>query len=871
MATSLYAQFLKEHSKEEAEELLKKYPCYFCSRKCNQICYKALGYGAHKPTIMFVSDFIHNNWATSGKAFSGPIVPVLMKMFGKIGIGLEDVYYTSLVKCSTSNNIHNKKEVAPNKEITNFCSPYLDKEIKNKKPKVIIACGQGALSYFFPKYKMAEKRCQVLWSDQYQCNVVPIYNPEVMSVTYEFDDIIYKALEQAYNSAYYPDKLKFPEVKYLNVTNIELLRQIAERVKQVDRFAYDLETNSITYNKAKILSIGISWAKNTAVAWPLWVKDEEACEKELEGLTGKERMKKATELDHNPPLKKFWKDGEWDEALKLTKEIFETTNCKKGGHNTFFDNLVLHYNGIEVKNYCYDTMVMKHLLDEEREKSLDYCSWIYTDKGGYKMEKEVYLKSGESNYANIPLDVLLKYNAGDAAVTYELYDVFKPQIIAQGLSYEMGSIRMPLQKVLMEACIYGMHVDRQYLRDTNTQLTKDIKEIEEKMLPTLKKYYGNDVRIISGKEDADNGGNTFNINSADCLKDLLFNKMKLKSSGTTDSGAPSTNESALLKLSRKGVEMADLILQRKKKFKFKTTYIDGMEELLDEDDRIHPSFNVCGTESGRLSSSSPNVQQIPRDKTIKRIFSAKDGYEIGECDFSQAELRVMAALANDITMKRIYDEGRDLHMELAVTAFHKPADQIDKEQRTVAKTCNFLIGYSGGPDTLKDNLTDAGIEISKNEAKRIIDTWHKKFKEASSFLAQCNRRFQQTGLLVTPFGRRRRFCRTFTDDYLNQKKGREGQNFIIQSTAAELAFLSLINIAREVKKYGGHVISTVHDSILIEYPVEQRDNIARVCKQYTWVTYPFLNGLYMKSDFECAQSWGNKKKYDVETGKFEED
>ena len=185
-----------------------------------------------------------------------------------------------------------------------------------------------------------------------------------------------------------------------------------------------------------------------------------------------------------------------------------------------------------------------------------------------------------------------------------------------------------------------------------------------------------------------------------------------------------------------------------------------MEELLDENDRIHPSFNVCGTESGRLSSSNPNVQQIPRDKTIKRIFTAPDGYEIGECDFSQAELRVMAALSNDITMKRIYEQDRDLHMELAVTAFHKPASEIDKEQRTVAKTCNFLIGYAGGPDTLKANLTDAGIEITKTEAERIIKTWHDKFKFASSFLNSCNRRFQKDGFLVTPFGRRRRMCRT---------------------------------------------------------------------------------------------------------------
>lgn len=865
-----YSQFVKENSREQADLKVQENPCTFCSLQDNGICYKASGMGSSKPVFMVVADFMRKNWFSSCVPFSGPVVPLLQDLFKKVNININECYFTSLVKCASSKSLKGGKEVAPKKEVIDYCSKYLDMEMRTKCPKVVIACGQTALEFFFPKAKLSEKRCQALYSDTYNCYVVPIYNPEAMTSTYEFDDLIQKAFEQAYNAAYNPDKLKFPQTKYVNVTDINLLRQIGERVKQVDRFAYDLETNSITYTKAKILSVGISWAKNTGVAWPLWVKDEDACNKVLDGLEGSERTKMATKLDHDPILKKFWKDEEWDEVIKITKDIFENTDCKKGGHNTFFDNLVLHFNGISVKNYCYDTMIMKHLLDEESEKSLDYCSWIYTDKGGYKMEKEEYLKSDKSNFANIPLDVLLKYNAGDAAVTYELYDVFKPMLIEQNLCYEMGNIRIPLQKALMEACIYGMRVDREYLRETGKKLTKEIKEIEDKILPILQKHYGNDVVIVSEKSDG-KSTNEFNINSAQCLRDLLFNKMKLKSSGKTTAGEASTNESSLLKLARKGVEIADLILKRKKKFKFKTTYIDGMEELLDENDRVHPSFNVCGTESGRLSCSNPNLQQIPRDKTIKNIFKAPEGYEIGECDFSQAELRVMAALANDITMKRIYDQGRDLHLELASTAFKKPAEDITKEERTIAKTCNFLIGYAGGPDTLKANLSDGGVEISLKDAEKIINTWHHKFMDASTFLMTSNKRFIRDGILVTPFGRRRRMKRQFADDYLNQKKGREGQNFIIQGTAAELAFISLINIARDVKQFGGHVISTVHDSILIEYPKEQRKNIANICKKHTWITFPFLNGMYMKSDMEVAESWGNKKPINLDTGEYEEE
>ena len=868
---SEYARYIKEHSKEEAEALIKKDPCHFCSLKGNSFCNHSKGYGSKKPTFMVVSDFIRRGWITTGKPFSGPMVGPLLPMLGKIGINIEDIYWTSMVKCATCKDLKKGEDKAPKKEVIKFCSSILDKEIKELKPSVIIACGQTTLEFFFPKQKMSEKRCQVLWSEEYQCNVVPIYNPEALAVTYEFDDIIYKAFEQAYNSVYYPQKLQMPPVKYLKVKDLDMLRQVAERIKQVDRIAYDLETNAILYTKAKILSVGVSWAKNTGVSWPLWIKDEEACNKLLEGLPTKEKTKMATKLDHDPIIKKYWKEDEWDEVMKITKEIFETTECKKGGHNTFFDNLVLHFNGIEVKNYCYDTMVMKHLLDEEKEKSLDYCSWIYTDKGGYKMAKEKYLKSDNSNYANIPTDVLLEYNAGDAAVTYELYDIFKPQIVDQNLAYEMGTIRMPLQKALMEACIKGMKINREYLHKLNRELTQGIDELNEKILVYLKKYYGEDVHIINSAKEKGKYTNEFNINGADNLSDLLFKKMKLKSSSKTNTGKDSTDESALLKLARSGNEIADLILQRKKKFKFKTTYVDGMEEFMDENDRIHPSFNITGTETGRLSSSAPNVQQIPRDKSVKSIFEAEDGYELMECDFSQAELRVLAALSNDVVMKRIYEEGRDLHMELAMSAFNKPASEIDKEQRTVAKTANFLICYGGGAKTLQENLVDAGIHISEKEAQRILDTWHSKFKDASSFLEACGRRYLRDGILINPFGRRRRFLRLFADEYINSSYKRIGSNAVIQGTAAELAFLSLINIAREVKKFGGQVISTVHDSIIIEYPKEQRKNIASVCKKYTWVTYPFLNGLYMKSDCECDKVWGHKKPINPDTGEYIEE
>lgn len=331
-----YQQFIKEgHTKEEAQGLINTNPCTFCSLQNNQICIKARGYGSEHPKFMVVSDYMRRSWATKSMPFSGNVVSELQKVFKASNINPAEVYFTSLVKCASAKSLKYGEDTKPKKDNITYCSAYLEKEIADKKPQVIIACGQIALEYFFPKLKMAEKRCQVLKDDKHNCLVVPIYNPEAMTTTAEFDRIITKAFQQAYNAVYAPEKLKFPDVKYVKVTTLDMLRQVHNRIKEVDRIAYDLETNGVVYRTAKILSVGVSWAKNTGVSWPIWVKDQEACDKALEGLKGSERLKMASKLDHDPFIKKFWKDDEFEEVMAITKDIFENTKCKKGGHNTF--------------------------------------------------------------------------------------------------------------------------------------------------------------------------------------------------------------------------------------------------------------------------------------------------------------------------------------------------------------------------------------------------------------------------------------------------------------------------------------------------------------------------------------------------------
>lgn len=687
----------------------------------NPFCNFVQGYGSDHPTYMIVSDWVRHSWVKHNRLFSGNVTPELDNVLKTSGIKKDECYFTSLVKCPTikkQEKGRNEKEGNPKKDVIDVCSEYLKEEILQKRPKVIVALGAFSFNYFFPKLSLAEKRCQPLWyeidlgnNEKFGCYVVGIYHIENMVFTAEFDLIINKAFEQAYNLINHPEKTKHPQVNYKRITTINGLLNVLKRVKEVPVFAYDLEASSLNHRKAKLLSIGISWKVNTGISFPIYVKDTELCDKLLNNVAPKERRSLAATLDKNPPLKSFWGDKH-NEVMEIVKQIFAVP-CKKGGHNTWYDNLVLHYNGVEVNNYAFDTMIMYHLLDEERPKGLDDLSWVLTDKGGYKMEKEKYLSTSESNYANIPVDVLLDYNSGDADCTFEIYTKLKPKIIETGVAKLFAKICMPLQKILMKASIIGVKVDRQYVKDTQKLLENRIKDAEDAIKKIAEKYYPKVVIITeTAQKGKDPTTKYLNIASAKDLRELMFEKMGLKAISLTESGAQATDESTLKKLSKKN-DVAKLILEHRKASKLKSTYLDGMLEMLDENDRVHPSFNLCGTKTGRLASYDPNLQNIPRDKTIKRMFVPEEGYVMAEADMSQNELRVVAGLSNDSEMNRIYDSEGDIHTEFASTAFKKKLEDVTKEERSIAKCCfdenSFILttqGYVRAKDLGDKELID---------------------------------------------------------------------------------------------------------------------------------------------------------------------
>lgn len=877
-------QYIKANgcTEEEAQGLLKADPCALCYLNKNPYGRDVKGWGSTTPTFMVVSDYIRKGWISTGfKSFCGPLYTLLNKMMTEVGIDQKDVYYTSLVKCPTATSLKKGEDGKLKKEAVDYCSCKLEQEITQLKPKVIIACGQDALSYFFPNYKMAEKRCQILNDPKHNCVVIPIYNPEIMVTTAEFDRIIQKAFEQAYNYLYNKQKLACTEkLNYKRVTSLEMLKAVLNRVKEVEAFAYDVEASSLNPMEAKLLSIGISWKVNTGVAFPIYIVDSKEINKrlslasaEIDKAKTTEEKKKAKEsfnklekeIGANPPLISFWGDHH-AEVMDIVKQIFDAP-CKKGGHNIDYDNKVLYYNGIEVNHVTFDTMLMHHMLDEERPKDLDYLSWVDTDKGGYKMAKEEYLDTIKKSYAHIPLDVLLDYNAGDADTTFELYLKYKPLLIQEGMAKEFATVRMPLLVELINVSITGMKIDRNYIDTVRVELLNKISDCENKLKEFLKSFYPNVKIIQDSKEKGSEAGVTyFNIKSSADLSDLIYNKMKVKATILTESGKPSTNEAALIKLSKK-YPILSAILEHRKNTKFYDTYIKDMPSYMDKDDRVHANFKIATAVTGRMSVTDPALQTIPRDSTVKKMFVPEKGYGIMEVDFSQQELRCLAYLSNDTAMCRAYSQGKDLHMELAKSIFNKEEQDVTKEERTMAKCCNFLQAYGGGPSVLCENLEKMGVVISEAKARKIIDGWNKKFSGAVTFLNSQVNFFINHGYLQTPAGLKKHLYRVFTDNYIMEGKKRQARNFPIQAYCSSITFYSLLTIIRKLREQGlkSRVISTVHDSILIEVKFGELEQVLKIAKEATWITMPGFNGHCLKADVAYStKSWGDKK--DIEWG-----
>jgi len=498
------------------------------------------------------------------------------------------------------------------------------------------------------------------------------------------------------------------------------------------------------------------------------------------------------------------------------------------GHNLKYDLKVLWRQGLWSARTGFDTMLAHYTLDERRgTHGLKQLARLYFNAPNYDKEIEPYIK--KDGLENCPKDLLYKYNGLDASFTYALYQTITKELGPNEWQV-LNDLLLPASDVLAEMEYFGIMVDVPYLQKLDAELTAELLRLEKEMF------------AVAGRE--------FNPNSPKQLAQLLYQTL-----GLPYPGRVSTDEDALKRLAPYHA-LPRLLLQYRAKRKFLTTYIQALLDAKDENDRVHTTFNLHGTVTGRLSSSDPvNLQNIPREGEARNMFISSPNWCFIECDNSQAEIRVLALYSGDEKLLEILATGGDIHERTARIMF-KCSGEVSKEQRTAAKRISFGLIYGMSTQSLAEEL---GVGFS--EAEELVAEFFKAFPQTKAWIDETQKRALAEGKVTTIFGRTRRFGLITPENKSDVL--RQAVNTLIQSTASDFCLLALIGLHRRLKtgELGRtRLVLTVHDSILVE-TMENPKEIGRVI--YQEMCRPAEGKVPWNAEVKVGLRWGELQPLDV--------
>ena len=485
------------------------------------------------------------------------------------------------------------------------------------------------------------------------------------------------------------------------------------------------------------------------------------------------------------------------------KPIFLNEKIEKIAQNIKYDLMVLTQFGVEVKGKTYDTMLAHYIIEPEKRHGMDILAEDFLNYTPVSIE-EIIGKKGvkQGNMRDADIEKVKEYAAEDADITLQLRDKLHP-ILAQNPSAVQlfEDVEMPLTQVLCDIEMEGVRLDIDFLAAMSKVLEKDILEVQT---------------IIFGL-----AGQDFNINSPKQLGEILFDKLKLDPKAKkTKTGQYMTGEDILSKLELQNHEIARKILDFRELQKLKSTYVDALPQLISpKTGRIHTSFNQAVTATGRLSSTNPNLQNIPirtaRGREIRKAFIPKnDDFLILSADYSQIELRIMAAFAKDESMIEAFNQGRDIHATTAAKVFNVSLDEVTSEMRRKAKTVNFGIIYGVSAFGLA-----AQIGVSRTEAKELIDNYWKEFPSIKKYMNDAVIIARDKGYVETILGRRR-YLRDINSQNMVERgfAERNAVNAPIQGSAADMIKIAMIKVNDFIKqeKLQSRIILTVHDELVFD-------------------------------------------------------
>ncbi|MBT5954036.1 DNA polymerase I [bacterium] len=571
---------------------------------------------------------------------------------------------------------------------------------------------------------------------------------------------------------------------------IESEKELTKLIKTLGKtFSFDLETTSKNAIDAQIVGISFSNASNEAfyLALNKFINSDELNQVKCGTLFQNFESETKNIFVLNP-------------LLKLLKPIFEDPSISKITHNGKYEISVLKNYNINLKNICFDTMLAAFLLYPSEKIGLKALASTHLNVEMTNYEDITKKDKTTLRFDQVPITEATEYACADADLTWQLFKKFEPLLKEENLETIFNTIEMPVQSVLADMECNGVSMDPNFLINYQKSLTLKGKKLTEK------------IHILAEEP--------FNIKSPKQLSYILFEKLKLPVIKKTKTGF-STDASVLEKLKGKH-EIADYLLSFRTIEKLLNTYVSVLPKLLnDRTKKIHTSFNQAIAQTGRLSSTNPNLQNIPirteEGLEIRKCFipSHKD-WSIVSSDYSQIELRIIAHLANDENLVSAFNNNQDIHVSTASIVFHTPVEEITKEQRYKAKAVNFGILYGISAFGLSENL-----KISRSEAKEIIDSYYSKFPKIQTFIDDSIKEAQETGYVVTEFGRKRPITDILSSSASARKFAeRIAVNTKVQGTAADIIKIAMINMQKVLveKQLKTKLIIQVHDELVFDAP-----------------------------------------------------
>ena len=688
-----------------------------------------------------------------------------------------------------------KKKITENKEKINF-----SKFLATIKTDVPIAVNLDELKIDEPDIVNLEKIFEELEFKTFSDRILKKSKekPKIQNIQLDiFGEIPNGCQEDSKISSF--DTLKSTSHDYKLIENEDEMQQLADLFLTKKFLVLDTETTSTTAIDAELVGLSFSVKEFEAFYIPIPENREEALR-----------------------------------IVNIFKPVYENDEILKIGQNLKYDLEVLRNYNVCLRGKMWDTMIAHYLIQPELRHNMDYMAEIYLNYQTIHIDELIGPRGkNQRSMRSLPPSQVYEYACEDADITHRLKNKLEPELKKIGAEYLFYNIEMPLMPVLAEMEMNGVSIDIASLSETSKQLTERMHEIEAH------------IYELAGEQ--------FNIASPKQVGDILFGKMKIiEKPKRTKTGQYVTSEEVLQQLQGKH-PIVHAILEHRGLKKLLGTYVDTLPTLINpRTGHIHTSFNQTITATGRLSSSDPNLQNIPvrgeDGKEIRKAFVPEQGCLFFSCDYSQIELRVMAHLSGDENMIETFREGHDIHAATAAKIYKKAIDKVSRDERTKAKRANFGIIYGITVFGLAERL-----DISRSEAKELIDGYFNTFPKVKDYMEKSVEVAKQQGYVTTLFGRRR-----YLPDIHSANRTiagfaeRNAINAPIQGTAADIIKIAMIRIARRFTEEGirSKMILQVHDELNFSVYPDEKERVEKI------VIDEMQNAFHMDVPLIADCGWG---------------